>query len=52
MALNSMPLMPDLKVNFTADEEEEEEAAEEKNLMAMLMKLKTAKSNLDADRKR
>ena len=52
MVLKSMPLMPDLDVNFNPDEEEEEDAAEEKNLMTILLKLKTAKSSLDASRKR
>ena len=47
-----MPLMPDLNVNFNPDEEEEEDAAEEKNLMTILLKLKTAKSSLEASRKR
>ena len=47
-----MPLMPDLDVNFNPDEEEEEDAAEEKNLMTILLKLKTAKSSLHASRKR
>jgi hypothetical protein len=52
MASKSMPLMPDLDVNFNPDEEEEEDAAEEKNLMTILLKLKTAKSSLHASRKR
>ena len=52
MTLKSMPLMPDLDVNFNPDEEEEEDAAEEKNLMTILLKLKTAKSSLHASRKR
>jgi hypothetical protein len=52
MALKSMPLMPDLDINFNPDDEEEEDAAEEKNLMAILLKLKNAKSSIAASRKR
>ena len=44
--------MPDLNVDFNPDVEEDEDAAEEKNLMTILLKLKTAKSSLDASRKR
>jgi hypothetical protein len=47
-----MPLMPDLDINFNPDDEEEEDAAEEKNLMAILLKLKNAKSSIAASRKR
>jgi hypothetical protein len=50
--LKSMPLMPDLNINFTGDEEEEEDAKEEKNLMTILLKLKSAKSTLETNRKR
>ena len=52
MALKSMPLMPDLDLNFNPDDEEEEDAAEEKNLMTILLKLKNAKSSIAASRKR
>jgi hypothetical protein len=52
MALKTMPLMPDLDINFNPDDEEEEDAAEEKNLMAILLKLKNAKSSIAASRKR
>ena len=52
MALKSMPLMPDLDINFNPDDEEEEDAAEEKNLMTILLKLKNAKSSIAASRKR
>jgi hypothetical protein len=50
--LKSMPPMPDLNINFTADDEEEEDAKEEKSLLAILLKLKSAKSTLDTNRKR
>ena len=52
MASKKMPLMPDLDINFNPDDEEEEDAAEEKNLMAILLKLKNAKSSIAASRKR
>jgi hypothetical protein len=52
MALKTMPLMLDLDINFNPDDEEEEDAAEEKNLMAILLKLKNAKSSIAASRKR
>lgn len=50
--LKSMPLMPELNINLGDEEEEEEDAAEEKSLMTILLKLKSAKSTLDANRKR
>jgi hypothetical protein len=48
--------MPELTLgNFhdtSADDDEDEDAAEEKGLMTILLKLKNAKSSLEANRKR
>ena len=46
-----MPIMPELNPNLS-DDDENEDKAEETNLMAILLKLKTAKSSIDESRRK
>lgn len=44
-------MLPDLQLNYASDEDDED-ADDEKQLMAMLIKLKTAKTAMEESRKR
>ncbi len=51
MALNQMPQLPEFQLDLSQGDEDDD-AEEEKNMMTILMKLKTAQSSMNQSRKR